>query len=415
MCRKIRIFPNQQTRQKLRSWFGCVRKTYNLALNAIKEKEIGINLVDLRKEFTNNSKIEEDGLYPYLLETPSHIRAGGISDLVEAYRSNFAKRKINPHFQFDIQYRSKKLEQSILIESDSCATIDTVNHILKMYPSCLGSEGIKYHVRHNHKTKEIVPSIDYDCRLILDTMGRFYLNIPCHVETCDNQTRSNDIDNSWASLDPGVRTFQTIYSPTTGCAYKIGQGSISRIYRLCLCIDKLISKRDKGFQEKNREKGQPDRQKNQRKIKKLRIRIRHLIDEVHWKTINFLLTNFSAIMIPIFEVQSMVSRMERKISKNSVRQLISWRHYEFRQRLISSASRTNVHIHVIGEEYSTQACGNCQNLDKNVGGKEIYKCRHCGIKLDRDLNGSRNIFIMNSSMRQIESVKHLTDIDLMII
>ena len=221
-------------------------------------------------------------------------------------------------------------------------------------------------------------------------------------------------------MDPGGRTFQTVYSPTIGCAYKIGQGDISRICRLCLCLNKLISKKDKGFNKKDHERGQPNRQKNQRMIKKLRIKIKHLIDEVHWKSIDFLLNNFSDIMIPIFGVQSMINRTTRKISKKSVKQLISWRHYEFRQRLISSALRRNKSIHVIGEEYSTQACGNCQHLDKNVGGKIIYKCSKCGIRLDRDLNGGRNIFIMNGEIcsenriSQIVVPESIIDLDLMI-
>ena len=377
-------------------------------------------MTELRKEFTNNSKIEQDNLYPYLLETPGHIRAGAISDLVDAYKSNFAKRKINPYFHFEINYRSKKSEQSILIEKNSGATIDHQNNVFKMYSSWLGKEGIKYHIRQRDKHAKIIPSIEYDCRLILDTMGRYYLNIPCHVEACDNQARSTDKNHSWAALDPGGRTFQTVYSPTIGCAYKIGQGDISRICRLCLCLNKLISKKDKGFNKKDHERGQPNRQKNQRMIKKLRIKIKHLIDEVHWKSIDFLLNNFSDIMIPIFGVQPMINRTTRKISKKSVKQLISWRHYEFRQRLISSALRRNKSIHVIGEEYSTQACGNCQHLDKNVGGKIIYKCSKCGIRLDRDLNGGRNIFIMNGEIcsenriSQIVVPESIIDLDLMI-
>jgi putative transposase len=240
--------------------------------------------------------------------------------------------------------------------------------------------------------------VDYDCRLIRDIRGKYYLNVPCYVSACDNKARVNTEAQSWGALDPGVRTFQTIYSPTTGVAYKIGQGDIARIYRLCLHLDRLLSIKPKGFDLTQKKKGQTTRQSNQRKIKNLRLKIRHLIDEVHWKTINFLLKNFMNVVIPVFGVQTMINRRTRKISKQSVRKMLGWRHYTFRQRLIASAKKTSTKIHVIGEEYTTQTCGFCMKLYKSIGGREVYKCPSCGIKMDRDLNGSRNIFMMNCEL-----------------
>lgn len=391
LCRRIRLFPNQETKEKLKSWFGCVRKTYNLALSSIKEQKSKINLVDLRKEFTNNSKIQNDGLYEYLLETPKHVRDGAIADLVNAFKSNFTKQKQHPDFQFTINYRSKKQEQSILIESDSGVQLDVQNHQIKMYPTFLNNP-IDYYIRSKDK-KKFVPDIQYDCRLIRDTSGKFYLNIPCHVVPCDNQTGNNHVMNEWVSLDPGVRTFQTMYSPETGTAYKIGQGDISRIYRLCLQLDRLISQQEKGFEEKV--KGHTNHRTIKKQIEKLRKKIKHVIDEVHWKTIHFLLSHFSNIIIPNFKVQEMVNRTTRKINKKVVRQMINWRHYTFRQRLISSANRMGKKVYVVGEEYSSKTCGSCLKIDDHLGGKKVYKCPQCHVHIDRDVNGARNIFMMN--------------------
>lgn len=268
--------------------------------------------------------------------------------------------------------------------------------------------------------------IKYDCRLILNTSGKFYLCIPCHVNACDKQT--SDIDkSSWGALDPGVRAFQTIYSPSNNIAYKIGQGDISRVYRLCIALDHMISEDDRTIEHRIR--GQKSHRTLKKKIKRMRLKIKHIIDEVHWKTIQFLLDHFSNILIPIFNVQNMINRKTRKISRKSVRQMLGWRHYNFRQRLIASAQRRNSsRIYVVGEEYTTQTCGSCLRLNKKVGGRKIYKCPSCGITIDRDLNGSRNIFMMNChcsrstnnpiskaiiTLKSSTVSTHLMDLDLM--
>lgn len=392
ICRRIRLFPDPEVKQKLKSWFGCVRKTYNLALSAIQNQKVKIDVSDLRKEFTNNSKIKEESMYPYLLETPKHVRDGAITDLVGAFKSNFTKHQINPEFKFNMNFRSKKQDQSILIEKDSGAYLDHDNHCFHLYPRFL-DQPIKYYIRHRDRSKKFIPNIEYDCRLILDTKGHYYINIPCFVSTSDNQTGINK--KSWGALDPGVRTFQTIYSPQQGIAYKIGSGDQSRIYRLCLALDRLISKRDQGFSQKTHQKNQPNHQSIRHKIKNLRSKIQHIVDEVHWKTIHFLLTNFRNILIPIFNVQNMICKKSRKLNVKSVRQMLGWSHYKFRQRLISNARRTQTKVWVIGEEYSTQTCGSCLCLHKKVGGQKQFKCPQCQIMLDRDLNGARNIFMMN--------------------
>jgi putative transposase len=46
------------------------------------------------------------------------------------------------------------------------------------------------------------------------------------------------------SIDPGVRTPFTWYSPTKGVG-KIGEHDIGRIVRLCTYMDKLISQKNK--------------------------------------------------------------------------------------------------------------------------------------------------------------------------
>ena len=264
---------------------------------------------------------------------------------------------------------------------------------LTMYPTYIKNK-IKFHLRPRDARLQadgrkisFQETYEYECRMIMDKLGRFYLCIPFYVPACDNQT-SNHKRDSWASLDPGVRTFQTIYSPTNGIAYKIGDKDISRIYRLCIHLDRLISRHASVLIKKKRAK---------RAMERIRLRIGHLVDEVHWKAIHFLVNNFQNIIIPPFQVQNMVSKkgVTRKIRAKTVRQMLGWSHYRFRMRLMQKAPLHGSKVYVCGEEYTSKTCTSCMKIHHTLGGQKIFKCPHCGIKVDRDLVGSRNIFMKN--------------------
>ena len=378
-----------KTAGQLRQWFGCVRSTYNWALGCIKDKPAEYRRwcsdeIWLRKRFVNECNIPVSR--KYLLDAPKHVRDTAIVDLAEAYKTNFKKLKKDPSHRFDIRFRSRKADaQSITIPHDAIKEWNTTDGGLKMYPSYLTSR-IKFYLRGTDLGK-----IDFDCRLTLDRLGRFYLCIPDHASARENQ--AGDKRHEWCSVDPGVRTKMTVYSPTPGVCYKLADGDIQRLFRLCRCLDGLISKTGGG------------RCKAKRRMRlaqvRLRLRIKHLVNEVHWKSIRFLLDNFKNIIIPPFNVSQMVKRASRKIRSKTVRQMLCWRHFAFRTRLIAAAQRVpGASVHVRSEEWTSKTCTHCGNVKHDLGGAKSYRCPHCHLMADRDVTGSRNIFIKNASIRK---------------
>ena len=381
-CRKIRLSPCPEVQNKLRQWFGSVRVTYNWALGCIKNKPhvySCTNMISLRKRFINACNIPKSK--SYLLDTPKHVRDTAMKDLTEAYKSNFEIRKKNPSHTFDLKFRSKKDTQSITIPytviKDLVLDKDSQDGEFKMYPTFLKNK-IKFHMRKNRTS---IPRIDNDCKLIMDKLGRFTLAIPFYEEACDNQASAHK--KGWAAIDTGVRTMLTVYSPTWGECYKIGDRDISKIFRLCKHLDKLIGKKRV--------------KKKKRAIIVLRKRIRDLVTELHCKAIVFLLNTFDHIIIPPFNVSHMVKKGNRKLTKSSVRKMLTWRHYDFKMRLKEKALRCGVQIYERGEEYTSKTCTHCMNIKHDLGGAKVYRCDHCRLKVDRDVGGSRNIFIKNAS------------------
>ena len=88
-----------------------------------------------------------------------------------------------------------------------------------------------------------------------------------------------------AILDPGVRTFQTLYD-AQGFVMDIGKNDISRITRLCIEMDKLIS--CAASKETNHRK----RYKLKKSVARMSKKIHDLISELHKKTCLFLCSNY---------------------------------------------------------------------------------------------------------------------------
>jgi putative transposase len=96
-----------------------------------------------------------------------------------------------------------------------------------------------------------------------------------------------------------------------------------------------------------------------------------------------------------FNVSQMVMRSCRRIRSETVRKMMLWSHYTFRQRLKHKAILLGCRVHEVTEEYTSKSCGECGRIHHKLGGRKVFKCPHCSWKIDRDFNGARNIFIMN--------------------
>lgn len=368
---KVGLRPTPEVAKILKGWFGAVRTTYNWALSCIKAKPNEYqhtNMIWLRKRFINKCNIPKSK--SFLLDTPKSIRDTAVSDLAEAYKSNYAKKALNPGHMFDLKFRRKKDDQSITITSDQIKNWDSEKGEFKMFPTFLKNK-IKFHTR---KTKMVPDKVSYDCKLLMNRLGKFSLVIVFHEAPCESQTGKKQ-----CSLDSGVRTFQTVYGPIPGVCYKIGDADISRIFRLCKHLDNMIS------------------QKVKRKAQmRLRSRIRNLVTELHCKTVKFLLSKFNEIILPPFNVSNMVKRSNRKIRSKTVRQMLCWGHYRFKQRLIMAAERCGAKVYIRCEKYTSKVCTHCRNVKHNLGGSKVYKCTECKLVADRDCCGARNIFIKNT-------------------
>jgi putative transposase len=184
------------------------------------------------------------------------------------------------------------------------------------------------------------------------------------------------------SLDPGIRSFITFFSSDS--SGHLGKGDFSRIQRLCFHLDTLVSKRDLS---KNKQK----RKSLTKASSRMRAKIKNLITELHHKTAKFLTDNFDVILLPTFETKQMSSKAGRKLRKKSVRSMLTFAHYKFKQFLKWKAFQTGKQVVDCCEAYTSKTHPQTGEI-KNIGSAKWIKLLD-GSRADRDDVGARNILL----------------------
>lgn len=381
-AKKIKLKLTKKQRETLNKWFGTARWTYNKILAAIKQGEVAYNdEKEIRKRFINQPNyIGTENAW--VLETPYDIRNEAMRDLVKAYKTNFAKRKINPEHTFEIKMKSKKAASDSIVIHDS-----HYNDFGVIYPDTLKKAGVSPYL---HGYEKLPEKLIYDSRLQRTRWGEFYLCVlsPLDAPYPDSSYETQGLDQNVIALDPGVRTFVTGYDPD-GRIMECGKSDVGRIYRLCNAFDRLQSRwsSDRVWHRK--------RYKMRRAGARIQKKIRNLVDELHKKLVKWLVINFRVVLLPKFETQRMVSRrFGRRIRSKTARAMLTWSHYRFQQRLLQKTREfTRCNVIICDEAYTSKTCGSCGCLHDKLGGSKVFHCPSCHVKLDRDVNGARNILL----------------------
>jgi putative transposase len=131
-----------------------------------------------------------------------------------------------------------------------------------------------------------------------------------------------------------------------------------------------------------------------RKTKKyenrVRDRLENLVDDFHYKTIDYLTKNYETIILPTFESQKLLKKLDSRITR---RMLLAYKHYQFKVRLQQKCEVRKRTLLICTEEYTSKTCGGCGCIKNDLGRLEVYDCNRCGVRMDRDTNGARNIMI----------------------
>lgn len=379
---KIRLYPTRAEKDQLRKMFTTHRKIYNKLVSTSKDDCYALSLKDINRKYRPISQKHSltNYLPDYHLAVPEEVMDSTYRDFLKAIKSSkalyFALKEKEKTTTFPtLKYKSiRDNTSSIEIRS---RTIKVLDRSLRLFPTYFGfkkEDGIAI--------KEVIPNLNYSVRLQRTREGRYYVCIPRGIEY--EQT----INGNVCAIDPGVRSFITIYDPN-GLTVGVDD-SKNYVFNKCLWIDRLQSKLS-GSNSKR------ERHRLRKTIYRGYQRIKSMIADMHHKVSKWMSENYNEVLLPTFETSQMTSRQKR-ISSKTTRAMLTWAHYKFKMLLKCKMERTGGRVIECGEHYTTKTCSRCGRINRNIKAQKIFMCSQCNLVCDRDVNAARNIFLKNEHL-----------------
>jgi len=209
--------------------------------------------------------------------------------------------------------------------------------------------------------------------------GKIYLLKPID---CKNDKYENRKDI--VSIDIGSNPFLAFYS--TELCGKVNDKWINKIKTKFVKMDQTQSilattkKRRDNFYERCELK---------RRMGRAREKVKNIVRNAHWQTINYFTKNYDTIILPKTNMKKIISTLPSKPAR--IIQTLS--HYDFRQKMIHKCRERNVKLLLCKELFTSKTCSWCGNIKEDLGQAKVYNCVECKLTLDRDINGARNIML----------------------
>lgn len=376
--KKIRFYPAQPS--KYHEALFLYRRAYNLAIERYKD---GTHLDDNGKSIN---------LRPWVKSVikPEQEASG------RAYNSlicDNAVREAKTTFQSVIKKnRGKKAKDGL-----STLHFKSRKGDIHSFRMCRLPAGLSPAVKALGKITltESVPdeAVDQSVTMTFDK-GRWFINVQQHIKLSpEKQGRVKCV-----SIDPGVRTFATCFSPDE--VVIAGENVASeRLFPLMKKVDDLLSQRQrilnqcKGIKFIDMQQWAQDRLRFvDNKIRKLKCKKTDIVRDLHQRLSHYLLTNYDVVFLPHFETKGMVRRQKgRVIRRNTCRQMLDLCHYQFKLMLKWQAKKRGKLVVDANESHTSKTLSHSGEVIDNLGGRKTIRDKD--MIIDRDVNGARGIFL----------------------
>ncbi len=120
-------------------------------------------------------------------------------------------------------------------------------------------------------------------------------------------------------------------------------------------------------QDRSQQKAQDDRISQ---LKKLHLKLKTFVDDIHLKLSSELVKSYRFVALGKIPVSQIVKKDKPKhLNKRANRDLLCWRHYAFRQRLLHRAAETDCQVIIQDEKIHVDDLRQMWYKELNVGRK----------------------------------------------
>lgn len=355
VARKVRVFPERES--QWRDLCGLHRTAYNMAvaaINAGKPDQAKLKQT-IREELRLRWAGFEDAMFV------STVCDEAVNLAFDTLRKCIRKWKKGERAK--IRFKSRKdVRQGFTVQR--CADGGQI------FPRVLGV---------THITEELEDVKGQTVRVTLER-GRYFVSFHQKILVLSD----NQAGNKVAAIDPGVRTFATVFG-NDDCV-KYGDGFKDELQKLSDKHDYWRSVRDN--LPKLATQWVKDRSRQcQKKMDAIANRMHDLVDDLHWRVGIDLVRNHDVILLPTFETSQMSKNgKDRKIRRGTVRAMLAMSFYKFGQRLEWLCQKYGKTLVRVCEAYTSKTDSRTGEI-KQIGGAKTIN------GLDRDVNGSRGILL----------------------
>lgn len=363
-CIQVRLDLTLKQKKIINNWLNIYSKIYNATIKYIKRYG---KKNEITKKFINFHKIRNALFnYKHFIVSDSKVGINDIDMAIKEACTNYKnsldkfKKKQIKHFRMRYWRANKKIKTMGIAKS----SINKNGYKSKV----LGKIKAFYNGKPYELTKILCDS------KLSHKNGKYFMYIPVKINKKFHMSciRRDKI----VSLDPGLKTFMTGISENK--SVHIGTN-------VCTTIKNYFSRKDKIM---NNENISPKiKKKNELMINR---KISNKVDDLHWKSIKYLTSNFSTVLIGNFSSKSCVSK-SGNMNKMYKRIALSLRFCDFRTKIEYKCSVKKLGFEVINEYLTSKLCSCCGHNKKDLGSQSLYGCLNCGLAIDRDINGARNI------------------------
>lgn len=412
---KIKFQPEPEGKQIIDHWLTCARLVYNLSVDILnsyesRKREIVFDVIE--KMYENEKKRSEDAS---LLEVfrdryrferdinhniafknvPQFVYDNSVRKLIKAKFADDCSRW-NGNMKGDREFNKKEEKDKLTIE---------VNR-----RDWNGERGTKIceklveHLGHLHEYFDGVSETAIE--ITRDRLKTYYINVSCDGEL--NEPTLCGGYHYTAVLDPGEVVFNTLYDVDGQVIqYATRDDFMKKIMPTLLKVDQIQSKMDTF--KRQRTKNGKKKSKTSMRLAMLRTYqdVRNKVDEMHKQFASYLCNNYKVVLLPEFKTSGMVGK-DKVLHSKVVRRMLTWSHFRFKMHLKQRALRSGTLIVDVDEHFTSKTCGYCgciNNKDTNMWEQyRIFRCSNCGIEIDRDMNGARNILLRYLTINNIHIV-----------